>query len=202
MNLKEIVICVSFILLFSHSANANSFTKEYLNKINNILTELDVSYQTIITKNGGKLQVECDSPVYFGKDIYGRNQYLIKDAGEALHQMIEDAKRDSVDIFVVSAFRTVDYQYKIVKRKLERGQSLVKILGVSAIPGFSEHHTGRAVDLHTSDKNLEVLTTDFENTRAFSWLMENAYMYGFRLTYPKELNSGIMYEPWHWYFVK
>ena len=201
MNLKKIVICISFIFLLSCDASSTNFTKEYLKKINGILENLNISYQIIIDKNGGKLQTECDSPIYFGRDIYNRKQYLQKDACESLHKMISAAKKDDVEIFLVSAFRTVDYQYNIVKRKFKKGQSEMEIFDVSAIPGFSEHHTGRAVDLHTNGVN-GVLTTDFENSKAFTWLMENAYSYGFRLTYPKNAGNGILYEPWHWFYFK
>jgi len=40
----------------------------------------------------------------------------------------------------------------------------------------------------------------FEQTNAYQWLLENAYKYGFILSYP-ENNSFYQYEPWHFRFV-
>ena len=44
------------------------------------------------------------------------------------------------------------------------------------------------------------LSLDFEKSRAYLWLIQNAHKYGFYLQYPKNNKSGIMFEPWHWYF--
>jgi D-alanyl-D-alanine carboxypeptidase len=69
-------------------------------------------------------------------------------------------------------------------------------LRVNAIPGYSEHHTGRALDLHTGE--AEPLSETFELEPAFAWLQEHALTYGFTMSYPKNNELGIAYEPWHW----
>jgi len=97
---------------------------------------------------------------------------------------------------VVSAFREVDKQKEIIKNKIMSGQSISEILKACAAPGYSEHHTGRALDLTSTE--CMPLTEDFENTEAFSWLMENAGFYPFSLSYPRGNKAGIFYEPWHW----
>ncbi|MBT8145423.1 MAG: D-alanyl-D-alanine carboxypeptidase family protein, partial [Gammaproteobacteria bacterium] len=61
---------------------------------------------------------------------------------------------------------------------------------------FSEHHTGRALDLNTD--GCAVLQEEFENTSAFQWLMAEAQSFGFILSYPRDNPWGIVYEPWHW----
>lgn len=71
-----------------------------------------------------------------------------------------------------------------------------QILEVSAAPGFSEHHTGRALDLTTPGG--PVLEEPFEHTDAFAWLSESAGSFGFHLSYPRGNSHGIAYEPWHW----
>ena len=73
-----------------------------------------------------------------------------------------------------------------------------QILRVNAAPGFSEHHTGRAVDLGTHD--CEALEEEFEQTDAFVWLERNAESFGFAMSYPRGNASGFAYEPWHWCF--
>jgi D-alanyl-D-alanine carboxypeptidase len=82
---------------------------------------------------------------------------------------------------------------------LKNGRPLDDILTHIAIPGFSEHHSGRAVDIH--EDGHTVLEEEFEKTQAFAWLRENAARFGFRLSYPRGNDQGIIYEPWHWYFT-
>jgi D-alanyl-D-alanine carboxypeptidase len=69
----------------------------------------------------------------------------------------------------------------------------------SADQGYSEHQLGTTVDLTTEGVKIP-LTTNFEDTPSYKWLSENAYRYGFTLSYPKN-NLYYEYEPWHWRFV-
>ena len=71
-----------------------------------------------------------------------------------------------------------------------------EILTVNAAPGFSEHHTGNAVDIATPGSRP--LTEEFEATPAFEWLSANAENYGFSMTYERDNPWGFIYEPWHW----
>ena len=96
----------------------------------------------------------------------------------------------------MSAFRSAEYQLGILERKLARGQSIDEILRVSAAPGYSEHHSGRAVDL--TAPGFAPLEEEFENSSAFAWLVANAARFGFALSYPRDNPHGIAYEPWHW----
>jgi len=106
------------------------------------------------------------------------------------------AADDGVVLLPLSAFRSVARQTTIIRRKLARGQAIADILRVSAVPGCSEHHTGRALDLGTPGHlGLE---TSFARTRAFRWLVRHAGRFGFQLSYPRRNPHGINYEPWHW----
>jgi len=69
-------------------------------------------------------------------------------------------------------------------------------LKVNTPPGYSEHHTGRAVDLATP--GCPPLTEEFETTAAFAWLVRHAHRFGFTMRYPRGNRFGIAYEPWHW----
>jgi len=131
-------------------------------------------------------------------DFYGRPQRLIPPAREAWQKMKAAAAQQGVVIHLISAFRGYEYQYQLIRRKLAAGDDLAKILTVNAAPGFSEHHTGRAVDIGTID--CPALETEFENTPAFAWLRDNAEQHGFSMTYPRNNRFGISYEPWHWCF--
>jgi D-alanyl-D-alanine carboxypeptidase len=132
-------------------------------------------------------------------DYYGRPQQLTPEACAAWTAMKAAAAQDGVVIHLISAYRDPDYQCQIVQRKLQAGESLAAILRVNAAPGYSEHHTGRAIDLGTLD--CPALETEFEKTPAFAWLSEHAGTFGFTLSYPKNNALGISYEPWHWCFM-
>ena len=97
---------------------------------------------------------------------------------------------------LVSAFRSLNYQRQIFERKLSQGELLAQILRVNAAPGYSEHHTGCAVDLTTD--GCPPLTEAFEHTAAFAWLVARAKDFGFTMTYPRGNKFGLIYEPWHW----
>lgn len=109
------------------------------------------------------------------------------------------ALSDGVVIQIGSAFRSVDRQAEIVRAKLVEGLSLDAVLCVSAPPGYSEHHSGRAVDV-TTNEGAAALELEFENTQAFRWLSKNAGRFGFVLSYPAGNPQGYDYEPWHWCF--
>lgn len=133
---------------------------------------------------------------FIGHDTQQRPQWLAPRAARAWVRMRDVAANVGVELQVVSAFRSVAYQLGILRRKLDAGQSIAQILRVSAAPGFSEHHSGRALDLTTP--GFAALEEEFEQSVAFAWLSTNAQRYGFSLSYPRGNSHHIAYEPWHW----
>lgn len=131
-----------------------------------------------------------------GTDIHGRRQWLAPRAARAFMRMRDAASTDGAVLQLVSAFRSADYQLGILRRKLERGQAIDEILRVSAAPGYSEHHSGRVVDLTTPGH--AALEEEFEHSAAFAWLTRHAGAFGFALSYPRGNAHRIAYEPWHW----
>jgi D-alanyl-D-alanine carboxypeptidase len=113
--------------------------------------------------------------------------------------MKDAAAAGGIELQAVSAFRSVEYQAGIISRKLDAGQSMAQILKVSAAPGYSEHHSGRALDISTP--GFEPLEEAFENSPAFEWLQESAGDYGFALSFPRNNQHGLAYEPWHWCWI-
>lgn len=132
-------------------------------------------------------------------DFEGRPFILIPLAAKAWREMRAAAAADEVVLDPFSGFRSYVYQQQLIKRKLEKGKPLEVILTETAIPGFSEHHSGRAIDICTDGKYE--LTQEFEKTSAFKWLSENAERFNFRMSYPRDNKMGIIFEPWHWYFL-
>lgn len=133
---------------------------------------------------------------YAGKDRYQRALWLELQTKHAWLRMRKAAKLDNVILEAISGFRSYLYQKGIFDRKLARGHTIEQILKVNAAPGFSEHHSGRALDIGTP--NEPAAEESFESTDAFKWLCQNASVFGFQLSYPRNNPHKINYEPWHW----
>ncbi|MFC4728064.1 M15 family metallopeptidase [Coralloluteibacterium thermophilus] len=133
---------------------------------------------------------------YAGRDRFRRPLWLLAPAARAWRRLREAALRDGVVLQAISGYRSHAYQLGIVQRKRARGLSMDAILAVNAAPGYSEHHSGRALDIGTPGE--PPAEESFEATPAFAWLQANAGRIGFRLSYPRDNPHGIVYEPWHW----
>lgn len=139
---------------------------------------------------------EARTLAFIGFDISQRAQWLQPDAARAWLAMRRAAAINLVELHVVSAFRSVEYQVGLIERKLARGLAMDEILAVSAAPGYSEHHSGRALDITTP--GFAALEEEFERSSAFGWLVHNAATFGFALSFPRGNPHRIAYEPWHW----
>ena len=106
---------------------------------------------------------------------------LHPDAVAAWKKMKSAARAEGIRLYIVSAFRSFKRQSEIIEEKRLKGVSEEDIFKVNASPGFSEHHTGMAVDINTT--GFPPLEEDFENSDAFQWLLLNAGDFGFRLSY-------------------
>lgn len=126
------------------------------------------------------------------------NKYLRSIPRINFENMAKDAKKDGFNIIAVSTFRSYDYQEKLYNNYVkDKGFYYADM--ASARPGHSEHQTGLAVDI--ADLSLDY--DNFENTKEFTWVKNNAHKYGFILRYPKAKFhiTGFKYEPWHYRYV-
>jgi len=156
---------------------------------------LDDSYGE---RTGLPLVAEPTALTLAGFDRYRRPLWLVSPAARAWRSMQAAAMRDGVVLEAISGYRSHDYQLGIFERKLARGLSVGEILTVNAAPGYSEHHSGHALDIGTLGE--PPAEESFENTAAFAWLRANAGGYDFMMSYPRDNPHGIVYEPWHWRF--
>ncbi|USJ01328.1 D-alanyl-D-alanine carboxypeptidase family protein [Xanthomonas prunicola] len=131
-----------------------------------------------------------------GYDRYRRPLWLSAGAARAWRHLRSAAAGDDIVLDAISGYRSHDYQLGIFERKFARGLTLAQILAVNAAPGFSEHHSGDALDIGTPGE--PPAEESFEITPAFAWLRSNAHEFGYRLSYPRNNPHGIVYEPWHW----
>ena len=154
--------------------------------------------QDYASSRGLKLQSEATELVSIGENPEGREIQLTPEAARAWAEMKEEAFEAGVTLVPISGFRSVARQEEIIRAKLAAGQKIEEILKANAAPGYSEHHTGRAIDIGAPGE--PPLTELFAETPAFSWLEAHAPDYGFILSFARGNAFGIAYEPWHWLY--
>lgn len=126
---------------------------------------------------------------------------LREEAAKALESMFEAAEVDGIYLAGVSGYRSHSTQTALFNRYVERdGYDVAKTY--SAEPGTSEHETGLAIDVTSSDGKCAAQDC-FGGTVEAIWLENNAQAYGFIIRYPKgkEDITGYKYEPWHIRYV-
>ncbi len=126
-------------------------------------------------------------------------QYLRSETLAALREMF-DAAREQQGFFLV-----VNSSYRSYQTQADTYNYWVQTYGkeqadrTSARPGHSEHQLGTTADVGARGLYLEA----FIGTAEATWLAENAWKYGFIVSYPegKEDVTGYAYEPWHVRYV-
>ena len=125
-----------------------------------------------------------------------------KNAADALKEMFDDAAKQGLKLFGVSAYRSFASQQSLYNEKLKsRGKSYVD--SYVAFPGESEHQTGLAIDIRGTVSAYNANIKDFGETKEGIWVRNNAQNFGFIIRYPKgkESITGYSYEPWHVRYV-
>lgn len=136
----------------------------------------------------------------FGINTSGNIQ-LRKDPAEAILKLQKDLEKEKVTIRVNSGWRDFKSQegalnYWINALGFQQGSKY------AAPIGGSEHHLGTAVDIVSSENNYKLMPS-YTNTKFHKFMQENAYKYGFVLSFPKGMENitGYTYEPWHFRYV-
>ncbi|MCS6943080.1 MAG: M15 family metallopeptidase [Geminocystis sp.] len=132
---------------------------------------------------------------------YNRREYLHREAAGAFKRMREDAGKEGVELVLISGFRGVEVQGELFNRQIQRKGGMAAAARWSAPPGYSEHHTGYALDIGDGKRPEWNLKLDFAKSEAHRWLTEKARGYGFEQSFPANNPQGVGFEPWHWRFV-
>lgn len=183
---EQIIINVNIGLDYDYYEN----TKEsiYLNKSFILVNKYNYLEEDYVPDNLEKLD-----------ERYSRSDMkLVSYAKDAFQELAEDAKKEDMTIIAMSTYRSYKYQKNLYNRyKKEDGIETADTY--SARAGYSEHQTGLAVDVYNGKEDY----TNFEKTKEFRWMQENAYKYGFILRFPKEKTkeTGYQYESWHYRYV-
>lgn len=120
---------------------------------------------------------------------------LRTDAEENLRILAQAAKEDGITLLVSSTYRSYEYQKNLFQRWVNT-IGLEEAEACSARPGTSQHQLGSAIDFGS-------ITDDFIDTSQGKWLFNNAYKYGWSLSFPKGYTdvTGYIYECWHYRFI-
>ncbi len=115
---------------------------------------------------------------------------LRQEAAGALQHLMADMIAAGFPATIISGYRSYETQYYTYSYWVGYHGSTAGADQVSARPGHSEHQLGTTVDFQTT-------------TGGLSWLAQNAYSYGFVLSYPygETAVTGYIYEPWHYRYI-
>jgi len=143
--------------------------------------------------------------------------YLQKDTYEAFKQMHEAARKEGINLVIISATRTFNRQKQIWENKWNGktrvgGKNLktaipdpveraITILTYSSMPGTSRHHWGTDIDINSVTPSY---FKSGKGLKEYQWLMENAQSFGFCQPYQEKgirRQTGYEDEPWHWSYT-
>lgn len=183
--------------IFKHGRNLMLLNRQYE------LPE-DFQWDLVYWSNGQYVDA-----LYLNCEEHNSVKAVDRAAYQPLKNMFADAEKAGVPLQLVSAYRSIHLQDKLFTRSvnsyISQGYSEAEAINKAnysrTFSGTSEHNTGLGFDI--LEKGNFTLTTSFEDTDQYRWLMENAENYGFILRYAedKTTKTGIMYEPWHFRYV-
>ena len=130
----------------------------------------------------------------------GDDVQVEKKAYEAYLKLKDALAEEDVFVDLDSAYRSVAEQQRIVDEFAEKyGEDYAKQF--VAVPGYSEHHTGLALDLYLNIDGEDVYLNEdmVQHTEIWAKIHEKLPEFGFILRYldGKEDITGYSYEPWH-----
>jgi zinc D-Ala-D-Ala carboxypeptidase len=150
-----------------------------------------------------RLSSDCVPPdlvTLSGNIAHGGAQTLRREAADAIERLIDAARRDGFDLYVVSSYRSYWLQQTLFNGYVNQ-LGLAQAERSSARPGQSEHQLGTTVDLSSPTVGFDV--DAMVGTPEAAWIEANAWRFGFVVSYPRgaEAITGYMYEPWHIRYV-
>lgn len=144
-----------------------------------------------------------------------RGAYLRKETYEAFIRMNNAARKEGVELVIISATRNFDSQKRIWENKWNgkvqvEGKDLTTvtdlkerarlILLYSSMPATSRHHWGTDMDLNALENSF---FDSGEGLKIYTWLKAHAAEYGFCQPYTSKTTGRTGYEEerWHWSYL-
>ncbi len=168
-------------------------------------TEYSMNYMVLVNRDnplpdGWEDALQCE---YFDNAV-GDTVAVEKTAYAEYLKMKEELEKEGIYVDLDSAYRSVKVQQETWDQFMEKYGEEYTVSHV-AVPGYSEHHTGLALDLFLIvDGQIMYENEDLEKyPEIWAKIHELAPDYGFILRYPegKEDITGYSYEPWHLRYV-
>ncbi len=139
------------------------------------------------------------------KDFEGGTIQVEKEALEKFNKLREELLKEDVDIELDSVYRSVKRQQEIWDEFTEE-HGIEYTKKYVAVPGYSEHHTGLAIDVCLKKDGKFIYDNDemIAEREIFAKVHAKLADYGFILRYPegKEDVTGYGYEPWHFRYIR
>jgi zinc D-Ala-D-Ala carboxypeptidase len=133
-----------------------------------------------------------------------RSSFRVRKVAYAdLKALFDAARAAGAAIDLTSTFRSYASQqatYDYYVKSLGAAGGLLR----AARPGHSEHELGTAIDVMAYDGVSPSNYTDWTVTKAGAWMRDNAWRYGWLMSYPKAASPAVtcyQYEPWHYRYV-
>ena len=139
---------------------------------------------------------------------------LLPEAYLKFRQMQNEAKKDGIEIEIVSGYRSYQKQKNIWNNKYNKNfeegflgiKNINRIIQYSTLPGTSRHHWGTDIDIidkrFTPKGDLLIEKNYTENgiyNQLYHWMKKNSKKYGFHLVYDDSAErKGFRFEPWHY----
>ena len=138
-------------------------------------------------------------------DIEGEKTKIESETLDKFYELRQKAAEMGLEIEINSAYRSVKDQEDIAREiEMEKGPEYVQLY--VATPGYSEHHTGLAVDVALRQNGQKVVENEERTVKRQMYEKLHTILadYGFILRYPKgkEDITGYRYEPWHIRYIQ
>lgn len=175
-----------------------------------IYTEADIHAGPLVLVNQKFPSAEYSQMEMLSVYSYKNSSYMVSDKNlslrkpviAALNNLLEEFHRQKGDndLLVCSGFRTFQYQQTLLEEESEK-MGKEEATSWVAKPGYSEHHTGYALDFNLLHE--DGTSDSYTGTGIYSWVNEHAPEYGLVVRYETEKSefTGIQYEPWHFRYV-
>ena len=168
--------------------------------IQKLMDKLKDDWEVEITKSHIDKEYEMEGDVR--PDAGGVNEVALT----KIEKLISDCKKANPTVNfpntikhgvsgLVSGYRSYTDQVTNFGNKVKNeGRSIDNVQSSNTLPGFSQHHTGKAFDIFSTETSWWNTNSDVKK-----WVANNCKKYGFEVTYTKT-NKLRIPEPWHLFY--
>ena len=165
----------------------------------------EIDYLVLVNKQN-KLPDDWEEKVKLSeaKNAWNETIKVEKIALKHYWKLSDELKKEGVEIILDSSYRSVKEQQDLWK-DFEKKYGIEYVKKYVAVPGYSEHHTGLAIDvvIKKDGKLIEENDDMIKEREIFAKVHKKLAKHGFILRYPegKDNITGYSYEPWHFRYV-